>query len=82
MILRAWLQDRWLEPSDPPDPVEWSEGAGNAGYLPPSLGWWVTLPKNLDRVWDALISLFLGSRRWRGVFLSGTKCLWESAEAG
>ena len=60
MILCAWLQDQCLEPSDPPDAAEWSDGAGDVGQPPPLLGWWVTLPNTLDRVWDALISL------WRG----------------
>ena len=30
-----WLQDQRLELGDPPDPTEWSEGAGDGG--PPAL---------------------------------------------
>ena len=60
MILCAWLQDRHLEPGDPPDPAEESDGAGDVGRLPPSLGWWVIPPNTLDRVRDAWISLQRG----------------------
>ena len=40
--------------------MEWSEGAGDEGQPALSLGWWVTPPKTLDRVWDTLISLQRG----------------------